>query len=291
MQKLGPLGDKKTMDGDQLLPDLVWYVGTPFDGTKVSFAGARAPDGRIYTCVWRQEPLARKFAAQSPPSSGFSVRRAEVEKLVPCWISAGVQWVVIDPPKDSDGILDDPSLDKLNCGRAGDIWPYISAFASQLDMPPDGLEALRKYAKANPELPPLEMIAGFTATMDALGDFFKPPDHECSKCGEKMWRLEELSPTGASSLWSCDCCGKRTRRRTRAGSDGAQTPKRQPIPKPVQREVWRRDQGKCVECGSQENLEFDHIIPVSRGGANTARNIQLMCESCNRSKSDKEPGD
>jgi len=52
----------------------------------------------------------------------------------------------------------------------------------------------------------------------------------------------------------------------------------------VKREVWRRDQGRCIQCGSQENLEYDHIIPFSKGGSNTARNIQLLCESCNRSK-------
>ena len=55
----------------------------------------------------------------------------------------------------------------------------------------------------------------------------------------------------------------------------------------VKDKVWRRDEGKCVECGSNENLEFDHIIPHSKGGANTYRNIQLLCEKCNRSKSDK----
>ncbi len=51
--------------------------------------------------------------------------------------------------------------------------------------------------------------------------------------------------------------------------------------------VWRRDRGRCVDCGSQARLEFDHIIPVSKGGSNTARNIQLLCEKCNRKKSDK----
>jgi hypothetical protein len=60
--------------------------------------------------------------------------------------------------------------------------------------------------------------------------------------------------------------------------------KRQPIPSKIKREVWRRDMGKCIFCGSNERLEYDHIIPVSKGGSNTARNIQLLCEKCNRKK-------
>lgn len=59
------------------------------------------------------------------------------------------------------------------------------------------------------------------------------------------------------------------------------------ISQKVKDKVWRRDEGKCVECGSNENLEFDHIIPFSKGGANTYRNIQLLCQNCNRSKSNK----
>jgi HNH endonuclease len=59
---------------------------------------------------------------------------------------------------------------------------------------------------------------------------------------------------------------------------------REPVPDEVKILVWQRDRGKCVKCGSQENLEYDHIIPLSRGGSNTARNIQILCESCNRSK-------
>lgn len=61
-------------------------------------------------------------------------------------------------------------------------------------------------------------------------------------------------------------------------------PLREALPSSVKREVWRRDEGRCVECGNKERLEFDHIIPLSRGGANTVRNIQLLCEACNRRK-------
>lgn len=60
---------------------------------------------------------------------------------------------------------------------------------------------------------------------------------------------------------------------------------RERIPEQVRIEVWRRDDGKCVRCGSREKLEYDHIVPVSKGGSNTSRNIELLCEKCNRQKS------
>ncbi len=60
--------------------------------------------------------------------------------------------------------------------------------------------------------------------------------------------------------------------------------KRERIPEQVRLFVWQRDNGRCVKCGSKDKLEFDHIIPVSLGGSSTERNIQLLCESCNRQK-------
>jgi len=59
---------------------------------------------------------------------------------------------------------------------------------------------------------------------------------------------------------------------------------REPIPDAVRLFVWQRDKGQCIKCGSRERLEFDHIIPVSAGGSSTERNVQLLCETCNRTK-------
>jgi hypothetical protein len=56
------------------------------------------------------------------------------------------------------------------------------------------------------------------------------------------------------------------------------------IPEEVKRFVFRRDGGKCVQCGSSELLHFDHIIPVALGGGHTAENLQLLCATCNREK-------
>lgn len=49
--------------------------------------------------------------------------------------------------------------------------------------------------------------------------------------------------------------------------------------------VYARDAGACQCCGSSHNLEYDHITPFSCGGGSDASNIQLLCMSCNRSKS------
>lgn len=53
----------------------------------------------------------------------------------------------------------------------------------------------------------------------------------------------------------------------------------------TKRIVFARDGGVCQCCGSSLNLEFDHITPFSCGGSNDASNIQLLCQRCNRSKS------
>jgi len=59
------------------------------------------------------------------------------------------------------------------------------------------------------------------------------------------------------------------------------------IPSSVKLDVWKRDKGKCVKCGSKDNLHFDHIIPYSKGGSSMiADNIQLLCARHNLLKKD-----
>lgn len=60
------------------------------------------------------------------------------------------------------------------------------------------------------------------------------------------------------------------------------------IPTAVKVEVWKRDRGKCVMCGSSRNLHFDHDIPFSKGGSSiTAENVRLLCAKHNLAKSDR----
>jgi len=60
------------------------------------------------------------------------------------------------------------------------------------------------------------------------------------------------------------------------------------IPSAVKLEVWQRDKGQCVLCGSKNNLHFDHDLPYSKGGSSlTAANIRLLCAGHNLSKGAK----
>ena len=60
------------------------------------------------------------------------------------------------------------------------------------------------------------------------------------------------------------------------------------IPTSVKLEVWARDKGQCVLCGSKENLHFDHDLPFSKGGTSlTAKNVRILCMKHNLEKSSK----
>lgn len=74
------------------------------------------------------------------------------------------------------------------------------------------------------------------------------------------------------------------------------TIKRTAIPKWAQRAVFHRDYGHCVFCNkdltgiisTMATSNYDHIIPLDKQGFNDVCNLQLSCESCNKSKGAKE---
>lgn len=60
------------------------------------------------------------------------------------------------------------------------------------------------------------------------------------------------------------------------------------IPSSVKLAVWKRDRGRCVLCGCQDNLHFDHVIPYVKGGSSlVSENNQILCARHNLEKRDK----
>lgn len=89
-------------------------------------------------------------------------------------------------------------------------------------------------------------------------DWRPEPSWQPAPPGWQFWIPDELAPVGQRSTRS--------------------------IPQDVKIAVAARDGGRCRECGSDQDLHYDHVIPWSKGGANTVQNIQLLCGPCNRRK-------
>lgn len=54
--------------------------------------------------------------------------------------------------------------------------------------------------------------------------------------------------------------------------------------------VFSRDGRICRYCGSDENLQIDHIISRKNGGTHDLENLQVLCRDCNLRKSSKDEG-
>jgi 5-methylcytosine-specific restriction endonuclease McrA len=61
-------------------------------------------------------------------------------------------------------------------------------------------------------------------------------------------------------------------------------PRRELIPVEVRKAVFDRDGGRCVQCGSNFDIQYDHVLPFSMGGSSTFENLQILCAGCNREK-------
>tara|TARA_R110000803_G_scaffold132570_2_gene199800 strand:+ start:450 stop:899 length:450 start_codon:yes stop_codon:yes gene_type:complete len=49
--------------------------------------------------------------------------------------------------------------------------------------------------------------------------------------------------------------------------------------------IFKRDNYKCLRCGSVDGLSLDHIKAINNGGENKLSNLQTLCKSCNSWKS------
>lgn len=59
----------------------------------------------------------------------------------------------------------------------------------------------------------------------------------------------------------------------------------------VRQQVFKRDKYRCKICGKSSEdgscLVVDHVIPLAKGGTNSIRNLQTLCDPCNAGKAAK----
>lgn len=50
--------------------------------------------------------------------------------------------------------------------------------------------------------------------------------------------------------------------------------------------IFKRDGHQCQYCGTNRELTLDHVIPRSKGGKSTWKNLVTACKKCNAKKGD-----
>jgi len=101
------------------------------------------------------------------------------------------------------------------------------------------------------------------------------------------WDDDDLEPEDVRALAEERERRKRRqleRARAQLARDGARRPVRAPVPRALRQAVFERDGGRCVDCASAFDLQYDHAIPVVLGGATSLANLELRCGECNRRK-------
>jgi len=53
--------------------------------------------------------------------------------------------------------------------------------------------------------------------------------------------------------------------------------------------IFKRDSHSCQYCGSDNDLSIDHVLPRSRGGGSSWKNLVAACKPCNARKGDETP--
>lgn len=135
------------------------------------------------------------------------------------------------------------------------------------------IESVEKYKKDTSELEKVKVYEKILPGVWSLKGFFDLIDYKINHDGKRNVFIFSLKLSDEQDV---ETNGHIDLKHTRL------------ISSEIKKEVWQRDKGKCVICGSIKNLHFDHDLPFSKGGTSlTAKNIRLLCAKCNLEKSDK----
>ena len=115
----------------------------------------------------------------------------------------------------------------------------------------------------------------------------KSYEMECLDCGHKYL-------ANGCDIWlrKCPACGITNKRQNNSTTNIKKSTRA--ISDKLRYQVLKRDNFKCCACGASPakdpsvELHIDHIIPWSKGGESTLKNLQTLCSKCNIGKSDSE---
>jgi len=103
----------------------------------------------------------------------------------------------------------------------------------------------------------------------------------CKHCGKEFQRSPSLVSKYCSPhcYWESKYTTPYGYKKYRAKQDFRSTHKQA---------IQKRDDYKCVLCGSTDHIEVDHILAIALGGTNKIENGQTLCYSCHQKKTAKD---
>lgn len=107
----------------------------------------------------------------------------------------------------------------------------------------------------------------------------KVPPMDCGFCSAILIQVMKGKQHGWRRVHGAAPSKPKKRRKGKSGG----------IKRAVRDKIFKRDCYRCRECGSEEELTIDHIIPKAAGGTNAQKNLQVLCSPCNNAKADMVP--
>lgn len=115
-------------------------------------------------------------------------------------------------------------------------------------------------------------------------------NRERKKIANRVWytgnteRVAEYNRTHQDAKRKSKASAQRARAARKRNAEGHHTAE-------DVRAQHKAQKGKCYYCKSSvgDKYHVDHVVPLSRGGANGPENLVIACGTCNMSKRDKLP--
>lgn len=134
-------------------------------------------------------------------------------------------------------------------------------------------------------------MAGNNAHFQDYDEIVIAEERETEAVMALMRRIAEVATPHFTAGWGDGNCGwlfeKFQQILAEAGlykEEEPDPPRRKSLRLSVRRKVMERDKYRCLKCGTHKDLQVDHIVPVTKGGADDIDNLQTLCRKCNYEK-------